>query len=70
MTAGYYGDFSCDTSPGLLEAMLQAAASLNPDYVFLTGDDPPHNVWRYDENKNEGCYGLKILFRVLCFNLG
>lgn len=46
VTAGYFGDYNCDTSPALLHLMLETAAQLDPDLIFLTGDDPPHNVWR------------------------
>lgn len=44
--AGYYGDYNCDTNLPLLLKTIESVAALSPDYVFLTGDDAPHNVWR------------------------
>ena len=54
-TCGVFGDHAGDTPLSLLKSMLEAIADLNPDAVFATGDDPPHNVWNQTEEFNTGC---------------
>lgn len=44
--AGNFGDYNCDTPPSVMALLMDTLTQLNPDVLFLTGDDPPHNVWR------------------------
>jgi sphingomyelin phosphodiesterase len=44
-TCGYWGDHNGDTPPWLVDLMLETAAALDPQFVMVTGDDPPHMVW-------------------------
>lgn len=53
-TCGYWGDYAGDTNTALLDSYLAFAKSLNPDVVFATGDDPPHNVWNQTQEYNTG----------------
>jgi len=45
--AGKWGDYNCDLSEALFDAMLQELASITPPFnaVVWTGDNPPHDVW-------------------------
>lgn len=45
--AGYWGDYNCDTPLQTLENLMEYLASIQEsfDWVYLTGDLPPHNVW-------------------------
>jgi sphingomyelin phosphodiesterase len=51
-TAGFFGDYNCDVPWSVLEVLAATVTQLNPDVLFLTGDDPPHNVWRQSEEFN------------------
>ncbi|KAA0176366.1 hypothetical protein FNF27_02062 [Cafeteria roenbergensis] len=42
---GYWGDHAGDTPTVMVDSMLAFASGLNPDFVMLTGDYPPHMVW-------------------------
>jgi sphingomyelin phosphodiesterase len=45
-TAGAWGDYECDINEKMIHAMLShISATVKPDYIFWTGDNPPHNVW-------------------------
>ena len=52
--AGYYGDYNCDAPQTLLDSMIDAMQGIYPppDFGFLTGDDPPHNVWNQTQEYN------------------
>lgn len=45
--AGYWGDYNCDTPLQTLENLMQYLASNQDtfDWIYWTGDLPPHNVW-------------------------
>ena len=56
--AGYWGDYNCDTPLQTLENLMEYLASIQEsfDWVYLTGDLPPHNVWNQSRD-----YELSIL---------
>ncbi|EFA80626.1 saposin B domain-containing protein [Heterostelium album PN500] len=44
--AGAWGDYRCDVNLPMVHSMLSNIASqVTPDYIFWTGDNPPHDVW-------------------------
>jgi len=54
--AGTYGDYNCDSPPNLIASLIDALQNIYPppDFGFLTGDDPPHNVWNQTREYNVG----------------
>eukprot|EP00128_Syssomonas_multiformis_P013863 Colp12_sorted_trinity150504_noHs@9361 len=54
MTAGKYGHILCDTPKITVEYMLATIANMTPpvNYVFWTGDLPPHDVWLSTRQRN------------------
>ena len=46
------GGHRCDLPPRTLDAALQQIASLNPAFIIMTGDIPPHSGWEYSEEFN------------------
>ena len=61
-TAGYYGDLNCDPPASLLTSMFDAMANVYPppDLGFLTGDDPPHNIWNQTREYNINCSNIIV----------
>ena len=53
-TAGIFGDYKCDLPLKTLDSILDHAKEHHPEirYIFLTGDYPPHDVWRQDRQHN------------------
>ena len=53
-TAGFFGDYSCDTPPQLAQSLLDFLATLDPlpDFILYTGDDPAHDVWKQSRAEN------------------
>eukprot|EP00742_Colponemidia_sp_Colp-10_P004486 GILJ01004789.1.p1 GENE.GILJ01004789.1~~GILJ01004789.1.p1 ORF type:complete len:625 (-),score=82.28 GILJ01004789.1:226-2061(-) len=43
--ASYWGDYECDLNLPFFEHFLQTAVALKPDFVIVSGDIPPHDVW-------------------------
>ncbi|GAM21534.1 hypothetical protein SAMD00019534_047090, partial [Acytostelium subglobosum LB1] len=45
--AGEWGDYRCDVNMPMVHNMMQniVASHPAPDYIFWTGDNPPHDVW-------------------------
>ena len=61
-TAGLWGDLNCDPPHSLLLSMFDAMANVYPppDFGFLTGDDPPHNVWNQTRDYNVNCTDIIV----------
>ena len=55
-TAGPFGDYRCDLSPEMYDSFLKKVASLTPtpDFIIITGDAPPHDVWEQSREENTG----------------
>ncbi|KAH8381287.1 hypothetical protein KR093_002107, partial [Drosophila rubida] len=52
--AGYWGDYrSCDTPKHLLLNALEHMAQHKIDWIYHTGDVPPHNVWSTTKQGNK-----------------
>eukprot|EP01111_Echinosteliopsis_oligospora_P011657 TRINITY_DN3898_c0_g1_i1.p1 TRINITY_DN3898_c0_g1~~TRINITY_DN3898_c0_g1_i1.p1 ORF type:complete len:568 (-),score=132.38 TRINITY_DN3898_c0_g1_i1:24-1727(-) len=47
-SAGPWGNYNCDLNPALLDNLMSHLSSLQPqpDFIFWTGDNPPHDVWQ------------------------
>lgn len=50
--AGRYGDYNCDTPITVMNLLMETLKELDPHMLVLTGDDPPHNVWRQSQEFN------------------
>jgi sphingomyelin phosphodiesterase len=57
-TAGYWGDHRCDTSLQLAQNVLDYIATLSPDFIIYTGDDPAHDVWKQSRTENLAALAL------------
>ena len=59
-TAGFWGDYACDTPPQLAQSLLDFLAGLDPlpDFVIYTGDDPAHDVWKQSREENLAALAL------------
>ncbi len=66
--AGYWGDGICDTPEWTFRDMLTQIKSTHNDidYIILTGDFPPHNVWQQSKeyNINHAQTGLDIVREI------
>jgi sphingomyelin phosphodiesterase len=51
-SAGYWGGLVCDIPVRTLEAALQQLSTLSPEFIIVTGDYPPHDVWNQSVNYN------------------
>lgn len=51
-SAGQWGGYNCDLPLITLESVLSQINSLNPDFVIITGDFPPHDVWNQSKESN------------------
>jgi len=51
-TAGRWGDYNCDLPIPTFEAALQQLQELQPDFVIITGDMPPHDIWEQTDVYN------------------
>jgi len=53
-TAGYWGDYNCDTPPHLAKSLLQSMQTQlpPPDFILYTGDDAAHDVWKQSRAGN------------------
>lgn len=64
-TAGKWGDYLCDLNLALLENLADHWQTMpnKPDFVFWTGDNPPHDVWlsTREENINNSAFLTQIL---------
>eukprot|EP01004_Peranema_trichophorum_P002955 NODE_1976_length_1730_cov_50.573740_g1685_i0.p1 GENE.NODE_1976_length_1730_cov_50.573740_g1685_i0~~NODE_1976_length_1730_cov_50.573740_g1685_i0.p1 ORF type:complete len:550 (+),score=86.65 NODE_1976_length_1730_cov_50.573740_g1685_i0:51-1700(+) len=56
LAAGKFGtlDGPCDLAPETFDALVKSVATHIPDFVLLTGDYPPHNVWEQSQDHNVG----------------
>lgn len=52
--AGTWGDYNCDLPIKTFEAALMQLQTLNPDFVIITGDMPPHDIWNQSDSYNMG----------------
>jgi len=53
--AGYWGDYRCDIPVQTIRHMLEhirAQHSEEIDYIMITGDFPPHDVWQQSRESN------------------
>lgn len=50
--AGQWGGYNCDLPLNTLEAALSQLNSMNPDFIIITGDFPPHDVWNQSKESN------------------
>ena len=50
--AGKWGGFNCDLPLGTLQAALEQIKDMSPDFVVITGDFPPHDVWSQSKQSN------------------
>lgn len=50
--AGYWGGMKCDLPLRTLEAALDQVAAMNLDFIIVTGDVPPHDVWNQSRSYN------------------
>ena len=68
--AGHWGDYNCDlplwTANNLFEHLAQHKDEF--DWIYWTGDLPPHNVW--DQTKSEQEKILNFTSAQLQFYLG
>eukprot|EP00731_Ephydatia_muelleri_P019987 Em0012g812a len=65
-TAGFWGDYACDPPIWLVESAFQFLASVQDtfDWIYVTGDLPPHDVWsetRESVNRGLNLFPDKIL---------
>jgi len=54
-TAGFWGDYACDTSPLLFDSLthhLSSEQAPRPDFILYTGDDPAHDIWMQSKESN------------------
>ncbi|CAF0932808.1 unnamed protein product [Rotaria sordida] len=63
--AGFWGDLhNCDIPYWTAEAILQYASALEKiDFIYYTGDLPPHNVW--NQSREQQLYSLKTINELL-----
>ncbi|CAF3526154.1 unnamed protein product [Rotaria socialis] len=63
--AGFWGDLhSCDIPYWTAEKILQYAAALEKvDFIYYTGDLPPHNVW--NQSRTQQLYSLNKINQLL-----
>jgi sphingomyelin phosphodiesterase len=59
--AGYWGDYrNCDAPLWLIENMFEhISKNENFDFVYWTGDLPPHNVW--NQSRSDQLSALRVL---------
>lgn len=51
-TSGAWGDYNCDIPVKTLEAGISQMSQLDLDFVIVTGDLPPHDVWNQSLSYN------------------
>lgn len=51
-TAGSWGDYNCDLPVKTFETALQQLQTLNPEFIIVTGDMPPHDIWNQSDSYN------------------
>lgn len=51
-TVGNWGGHICDLPLRTLEAALQQIKALEPEFVMVTGDFPPHDIWNQSKSYN------------------
>ena len=51
-TAGEWGDYNCDLPVKTFEAALQQLQPMSPDFIIVTGDMPPHDIWNQSDSYN------------------
>ncbi|CAF3487160.1 unnamed protein product [Rotaria socialis] len=63
--AGFWGDYrNCDIPIWTAQAMLQYASAIEDfDFIYYTGDLPPHNVW--NQSRDEQLYSIKTINQLL-----
>ncbi len=68
--ASFFGDYNCDLPPWSFEALMRDVARRHPDldYVVVTGDYPPHDVWR--QNRRNNLESSKLVAEVLRKHFG
>ena len=52
--AGVWGDYNCDLPIKTFEAALQQLQTYSPDFIIITGDMPPHDIWNQSDSYNMG----------------
>jgi sphingomyelin phosphodiesterase len=50
--AGQWGDYNCDLPVSTFEAALVQLKTLDPDFIIITGDMPPHDIWNQSDSYN------------------
>lgn len=50
--AGVYGGRVCDTAMATIQASIMQIRDMNPDFVIITGDIPPHDGWKQTKATN------------------
>ena len=56
--AGTWGDYNCDLPVKTFEAALIQLKTLNPQFIIITGDMPPHDIWNQSDAYNMGYQSL------------
>ena len=46
LKAGYWGSYQCDLPERTFHSMLTNIKQKNPDMLFWTGDNSPHDIWQ------------------------
>lgn len=50
--AGKWGDYRCDSNRNILHSLVMAVSAMKPDFLFWTGDNPPHDIWEQSREEN------------------
>ncbi|CAF0981469.1 unnamed protein product [Rotaria sordida] len=63
--AGFWGDYrSCDIPYWTAEALLKRIVEIeNIDFIYYTGDLPPHNVW--NQSRSDQLYSIRTINQLL-----
>mmetsp|Transcript_9201 Transcript_9201/g.9161 ORF Transcript_9201/g.9161 Transcript_9201/m.9161 type:complete len:420 (+) Transcript_9201:430-1689(+) len=51
-TSGSWGDYNCDIPVKTLETAISQMSDQDLDFVIITGDLPPHDVWNQSQSYN------------------
>lgn len=52
--AGRWGGYNCDLPIRTFESSLQQLQQMNPEFIIVTGDMPPHDIWNQSDSYNMG----------------
>jgi sphingomyelin phosphodiesterase len=53
-STGVFGDYNCDLPIPTFQFALQQLQGLNPEFIIITGDMPPHDIWNQSDMYNMG----------------